>query len=84
MAINFPLNTSLTASHKFWCVVSSFISRYFPISLVVSFLSYWLFRIAFFFPQVFMNFSNSVMLLISFQCGWRTYLFDFDHTMFLS
>ena len=46
IAMNFPLRTALSVSHRFWVVVSSFsfVSRKFLISSLISFLTHSLFN----------------------------------------
>ena len=52
-AINFPLSSSITASHKFWYVIFSlsFNSKYFKISIMISLINE-LFRNALKFPNI--------------------------------
>lgn len=58
-AINFPLGSAFTESHKFWKVVFSLSvnSEYFKISFKTSYLTYKLLRIVLFSFQAFQNFS---------------------------
>ena len=79
--MNFSLCTAFAASHKFWYVVFSFssVSRYFPISFVISSLTHWLFKSVLFNFHKFVNFSVFILLLISefICCGQKRYFVSY-------
>ena len=59
------MSMPLAVSDKFWYVVFSFVSKYFLIFLVISSLTYWLFKIVLFNIHLFFNFPVFTLLLIS-------------------
>ena len=83
--MNFPFRTAFTASQRFWVVMFSlsFGSRNLFISLLISSVTWWLFRNVLFnlhvfvFLTVFFFFSFN-WYLVSYCCGQRRFLTRFQ------
>ena len=70
IAMNFPLSTAFTVSHRFWVVVFSF--SFVSMHILISSVICWLFRSVLFSPHMF------VFLIVFFPCSWHLILLHCD------
>ena len=84
--MNLFLRTTFVASHKFLSYFYFNISPGIFISFLISLMTHWFFSsmLIFQFLCIFFQFSFCNWFLVSFHCGWKTYLYDFSFLNLLS